>query len=159
MRVFRDRPAEKNALYDIKKTQTLTPPPPFPSSPPTPSPTPKSPPRPPNSPQAASSPPPPPISSGFSVLFCRLYFAATSGVCLIRSGAAGFPKKLHAQQQQQKRSAPPDINIVGTSRLTQQRTGEQPQPSSAQGPGTAEDHPENCVPLPCAEKKDESVRV
>ena len=42
-------------------------------------------PRPPTSPQAASSPPPPPISSGFSVLFCRLYFAATSGVCLIRS--------------------------------------------------------------------------
>ena len=31
--------------------------------------------------------------SGFSVLFCRLYFAATSGVCLIRSGAAGFQKK------------------------------------------------------------------
>jgi len=27
-------------------------------------------------------------------LFCRLYFAATSGVCLIRSGAAGFQKKL-----------------------------------------------------------------
>jgi hypothetical protein len=27
------------------------------------------------------------------VLFCRLYLAATSGVCLIRSGAAGFQKK------------------------------------------------------------------
>jgi len=35
----------------------------------------------------------PPISSGFSVLFCRLCFAATSGVCLIRSGAAGFSKE------------------------------------------------------------------
>jgi hypothetical protein len=34
--------------------------------------------------------PSPPTSSGFSVLFCRLYFAATSGVCLIRSGAAVF---------------------------------------------------------------------
>ena len=29
----------------------------------------------------------PHLKSGFSVLFCRLYFAATSGVCLIRSGA------------------------------------------------------------------------
>jgi hypothetical protein len=28
-----------------------------------------------------------------------LYFAATSGVCLIRSGAAGFPKKLHSQKK------------------------------------------------------------
>jgi len=28
----------------------------------------------------------------------RLYFAATSGVCLIRSGAAGFQKKLHSQK-------------------------------------------------------------
>jgi hypothetical protein len=35
----------------------------------------------------------------YSVLFCRLYFAATSGVCLIRSGAAGFPKKLHSQKK------------------------------------------------------------
>jgi hypothetical protein len=26
-------------------------------------------------------------------MFCRLYFAATSGVCLIRSGAAGFSKE------------------------------------------------------------------
>ena len=32
------------------------------------------------------------------VLFCRLYLAATSGVCLIRSGAAGFQKKLHSQK-------------------------------------------------------------
>ena len=58
------------------------------------------PPRSPNSPQAAPSPPSPPISSGFSVLFCRLYFAATSGVWLIRSGAAGFFQKklfLHSQ--------------------------------------------------------------
>ena len=31
------------------------------------------------SPQAAPSPSSPPISSGFSVLFCRLYFCATSG--------------------------------------------------------------------------------
>jgi hypothetical protein len=37
------------------------------------------------------------VGSQFSVLFCRLYFAATSGVCLIRSGAAGFQKKLHSQ--------------------------------------------------------------
>jgi hypothetical protein len=28
-----------------------------------------------------------------------LYFAATSGVCLIRSGAAGFQKKLHSQKE------------------------------------------------------------
>jgi len=28
-----------------------------------------------------------------------LYFAATSGVCLIRSGAAGFQKKLHSQKR------------------------------------------------------------
>jgi len=28
-----------------------------------------------------------------------LYFAATSGVCLIRSGAAGFPKKLHSKKK------------------------------------------------------------
>ena len=26
-------------------------------------------------------------------MFCRLYFAATSGVCLLRSGAAGFSKE------------------------------------------------------------------
>ena len=32
------------------------------------------------------------------VLFCRLYLAATSGVCLIRSGAAGFQKKLHSHK-------------------------------------------------------------
>jgi hypothetical protein len=35
-------------------------------------------------------------------LFCsagwRLYFAATSGVCLIRSGAAGFQMKLQSQK-------------------------------------------------------------
>ena len=40
-----------------------------------------------------------PSSSGFSVLFCRLYFAATSDVCLIRSGAAGFQKKLQSQKK------------------------------------------------------------
>jgi hypothetical protein len=28
-----------------------------------------------------------------------LYFAATSGVCLIRSGAAGFQKKLQSQKR------------------------------------------------------------
>ena len=28
-----------------------------------------------------------------------LYFAATSGVCLIRSGAAGFQNKLHSQKR------------------------------------------------------------
>jgi len=38
----------------------------------------------------------PPTSSGFSVLFCRLYFIATSGVCLIRSGTVGFQKKLQS---------------------------------------------------------------
>jgi hypothetical protein len=32
------------------------------------------------------------ISSGFSVLFCRLYFAATSGVCLIRSACLKRPR-------------------------------------------------------------------
>ena len=49
--------------------------------------------------QAASSPPPPPISSGFSVLFCRLYFAATSGVCLIRSGAPLVFKRNHTRKR------------------------------------------------------------
>ena len=49
--------------------------------------------------QAASSPPPPPASSGFSVLFCRLYFIATSGVCLIRSGTVGFQKKLQSHKK------------------------------------------------------------
>ena len=29
--------------------------------------------------------------------FCRLYFIATSGVCLIRSGTVGFQKKLQSQ--------------------------------------------------------------
>jgi hypothetical protein len=38
-------------------------------------------------------------SSGFSVLFCRLYFIATSGVCLIRSGTVGFQKKLQSQKK------------------------------------------------------------
>ena len=36
----------------------------------------------PTSPQATPSPSSPPTSSGFPVLFCRLYFTATSGVCL-----------------------------------------------------------------------------
>ena len=36
---------------------------------------------------------------GFSVLFCRLYFIATSGVCLIRSGTVGFQKKLQSQKK------------------------------------------------------------
>jgi hypothetical protein len=40
-----------------------------------------------------------------SVLFCRLYFAATSGVCLIRSGAADFPKKLHSQKEKKSTTA------------------------------------------------------
>jgi hypothetical protein len=39
------------------------------------------------------------IAKKFSVLFCRLYFAATSGVCLIRSGAAGFQKKLQSHKK------------------------------------------------------------
>ena len=56
--------------------------------------TPAKPLHPPTPAQAASSPPPPPTSSGFSVLFCRLYFIATSGVCLFRSGTVGFQKKL-----------------------------------------------------------------
>ena len=51
-------------------------------------------------------PAPPPLSSGFTVLFCRLYFAATSGVCLIRSGAAGFPKKLHLHSQPKRSNQP-----------------------------------------------------
>jgi hypothetical protein len=34
-----------------------------------------------------------------SVLFCRLYFIATSGVCLIRSGTVGFQKKLQSQKE------------------------------------------------------------
>ena len=36
----------------------------------------------PTSPQATPSPSSPPTSSGFPVLFCQLYFTATSGVCL-----------------------------------------------------------------------------
>jgi hypothetical protein len=32
-------------------------------------------------------------------LFCRLYFIATSGVCLIRSGTVGFQKKLQSQKK------------------------------------------------------------
>jgi hypothetical protein len=31
-----------------------------------------------------------------------LYFAATSGVCLIRSGAAGFQKKLQSQKKRRR---------------------------------------------------------
>ena len=42
---------------------------------------------------------PAPASSGFSVLFCRLYFIATSGVCLFRSGTVGFQKKLQSQKK------------------------------------------------------------
>jgi hypothetical protein len=33
---------------------------------------------------------------------CRLYFAATSGVCLIRSGTVGFQKRLLQSQKKQK---------------------------------------------------------
>jgi len=41
---------------------------------------------------------------GFSVLFCRLYFIATSGVCLIRSGTVGFQKKLQSQKKQKSKA-------------------------------------------------------
>jgi hypothetical protein len=68
----------------------VAPPPPFPPPLPPPSPSnpqvaPSIPQLPPSRPVAPSPPKASPISSGFSVLFCRLYFAATSGVCLIRS--------------------------------------------------------------------------
>ena len=57
--------------------------------------------------RAGGSDAPPPSDrsingNGFSVLFCRLYFAATIGVCLIRSGAVGFQKKLYPQKKQKK---------------------------------------------------------
>ena len=32
--------------------------------------------------------------------FCRLYFIATSGVCLFRSGTVGFQKKLQSQKKE-----------------------------------------------------------
>jgi hypothetical protein len=79
---------------------TYLPPPPTPKPQVAPS-IPQLPPKPPRRPLL------PPISSGFSVLFCRLYFAATSNVCLIRSGAAGFSKETtFAKHQSTPRNAP-----------------------------------------------------
>jgi hypothetical protein len=45
----------------------------------------------------------PHLKCGFSVLFCRLYFAATSGVCLIRSGAPLVFKRNHTRKKIMKR--------------------------------------------------------
>jgi hypothetical protein len=84
--------------------------PPFRPSPYPPPPTPQvAPSRSPISPQAALSPPHPPpphlnSSSGFPAPSCRLYFIATSGVCLFPQAPLVFPsKRLHSQNKTKTR--------------------------------------------------------
>ena len=87
--------------------------------------------------------PPPPTSSGFSVLFCRLYFAATSGVCLIRSGAAVFQKKLQSQFFFEEREG---VRARERERgrgpgTPQPLTGREPERDPCRGVGVEASHP------------------
>jgi hypothetical protein len=83
------RPREREAL------SPPPPPPPLhtPPQPLAPQGTPKSPALDPPSPPTAPSPSSPPTSSGFPVLFCRLHFTATSGVCLFPQAPLVFSFK------------------------------------------------------------------